>query len=74
MDNFTSTTHPLDALVPPTTPGTAVTAPTTVSPPTGRHSRSFSDPNPIREFITRTLDIVDDMADMVAGGLGLRHP
>lgn len=74
MEDFTPPTQPSDALVPPPkTPGTAIATSAPEPPRPPRHPRSFRDPNPIRRFITSTLDLVDDMADAVAGGLGLRH-
>ena len=76
MEDFTPATQPSDALVPPPKgPGTAI-ATSTPEPPNRhpRHPRSFRDPNPVVRFIKRTLDAVDEVADAVAGGLGLRHP
>jgi hypothetical protein len=76
MEDFTPPTQPSGALVPPPKgPGTAI-AVSVPEPPNRhpRHARSVHDPNPIRRFIKRTLDVVDGMADAVAGGLGLRHP
>jgi hypothetical protein len=76
MEDYTPPTQPSDALVPPPKgPGTAI-ATSTPEPPNRGPSivRTMRDPNPIRRFIRRTLDAVDEMADAVAGGLGLRHP
>jgi hypothetical protein len=76
MDDFTPPTQPSDALVPP--PKGPPTAIATSAPlPPDRHRnlrRTFIEPDSIRQLIRKTLDIVDDMADAVAGGLGLRHP
>ena len=76
MEDFTPQTQPSDALVPPPKgPGTAIATATPELPNRPpRHPRSFYDQNPIRRFIEQTLNVVDDMADAVAGGLGLRHP
>jgi hypothetical protein len=74
MEDYVPPTQPSDALVPPPkVPGTAIalSAPEPPRPP-GR-LRSTRDQNPIRRFITDTMDFVDDVADLVAGGIGLRR-
>ena len=76
MEDFTPPTQPSDALVPPPKgPGTAI-ATSTPEPPNqpSRRERYLHDTNPIRRFVRRTFDVLDEMADAVAGGLGLRHP
>jgi hypothetical protein len=74
MEDFTPPTQPSDALVPPPKiPGTAIATSAPEPPRPPRHARSFRDPNPIRRLLTGALDLVDDLADAVAGGLGLRH-
>jgi len=74
MEDFIPPTQPSDSLVPPPkVPGTAIATSAPEPPRPPRHPRSFRDPNPIRRFITSTLDFVDDVADAVAGGLGLRR-
>ena len=76
MDDFTPPTQPSDALVPPPKgPRTAIATSAPLPPDRQRDlRRTLVEPNPILQFIKKTLDIVDDMADAVAGGLGLRHP
>ena len=74
-DDFTPPTQPSGELVPPPKiPGTAVAA-ATPAPIPPRHARDSlrHDPNVIRRFIARTLDAVDNVADAVAEGLGLRR-
>ena len=75
MDDFTPPTQPFGALVPPPKiPGIAVA---TASPAPLPHrpsmSRSINDPNAIRRLFNLTLDAVDDLADTLAEGLGLRR-
>jgi hypothetical protein len=76
MEDYIPETQPSGALVPPNKPpGTAIATSAPVPPSRQpRHTRTFRDPNPIRRFLTRTLNVVDEMADAVAGGLGLRRP
>jgi hypothetical protein len=72
-DGFTPPTQPSGELVPPPkVPGTAVAA-ATPAPLPPRRARAAPDPNVIRRFISRTLDAVDNVADAVAEGLGLRR-
>jgi hypothetical protein len=74
MEDFTPPTQPSDDLVPPPkVPGTAIATSAPEPPRPPRHPRSLRDPNPIRRLLTGALDLVDDLADAVAGGLGLRH-
>lgn len=74
-DGFTPPTQPSGELVPPPKiPGTAVAAATPAPLPPRRTRDSVSrNPNVIRQFISRTLDAVDNVADAVAEGLGLRR-
>jgi hypothetical protein len=74
-DGFTPPTQPSGELVPPPKiPGTAVAAATPAPLPPRRARDSASrNPNVIRQFISRTLDAVDNVADAVAEGLGLRR-
>ncbi|HXT18934.1 MAG TPA: hypothetical protein VN706_25130 [Gemmatimonadaceae bacterium] len=68
-------TQPSGALVPPPRgPRTAV-ATATPEPPNrhARHPDSWIRRNAFQQFVARTLDAVDDFADTVAAGLGLRH-
>jgi hypothetical protein len=76
MEDFTPQTQPSGALVPPNKPpGTAVATSAPLLPSREpRHVRTLRDSNAILRFLSRTLDVVDEMADAVAGGLGLRHP
>ena len=76
MDDFIPQTQPSGALVPPNKPpGTAVATSAPLPPSREpRHAWHLHDRNPIRRFLSRTFDVVDEMADAVAGGLGLRHP
>ena len=65
-------TQPFGALVPPTKlPPTAIAtlpAPLPHRPP--RTPRVYG--NQFQQFLARTLDVVDNFADTVAEGLGLR--
>ncbi|MEP6492514.1 MAG: hypothetical protein ABJF01_07545 [bacterium] len=76
MDEFTPPTQPFGALVPPPkVPGTAIA---TASPAPLPHrpaplSRTLSDQNVFRRLVQQTLDAVDDLADTLAEGLGLRR-
>jgi hypothetical protein len=76
MEDYIPQTQPSGALVPPNKPpGTAIATAAPLPPNRQpRHARAFHDPNPIRRFITRTLNVVDEVADAVAGGFGLRRP
>ena len=75
MDDFIPETQPSGALVPPNKPpGTAIATAAPLPPNRQpRYARSLHDPNAIRRLLTRTLDVVDEIADAVAGGLGLRN-
>ncbi len=74
-DEFIPPTQPFGALVPPPKiPGTAVAAATPAPPP----QRSSRERRALRRgglwrFVERALDAVDDVADQIALGLGLRH-
>jgi hypothetical protein len=75
MEDFTPETQPSGSLVPPTKPpGTAIATSAPLPPNRQPRVRTLHDPNVIRRFLTRTLDVVDEFADAVAGGLGLRNP
>lgn len=74
-EDFTPPTEPSGALVPPgKVPPTAVGASTPPPVPerSGRkpYMRSMT---PMSRAIARTLDAVDELADAVAQGLGLRR-
>jgi hypothetical protein len=75
-DEFTPPTEPFGALVPPPKiPGTAVAA-ATPAPQPQRPSRKryeVGGRGAIWRLVERTLDAVDDVADQIALGLGLRH-
>lgn len=75
MEDYTPPTEPSGALVPPPkVPGTAIaTASPAPLPHQPLQSRSLNDPNAIRRLIQLTLDAVDDLADTLAEGLGLRR-
>ena len=63
-----------DRMPPPKVPGTAIaTAAPAPLPPRRSREMYVEDPNAIRRFIARTLDMVDSVADTVAEGLGLRR-
>lgn len=74
-DDFTPPTQSSSDLVPPPKiPGTAIAAATPAPlPPRRPREMRVEDPNAIRRFVARALDIVDSVADTVAEGLGLRH-
>jgi hypothetical protein len=75
MDDFIPQTQPSGALVPPNKPpGTAIATSAPLPPSREPRARRLRDPNVLRRFLMRTLDVVDEVADAVAGGLGLRHP
>ena len=74
-EDFTPHTEPSGALVPPAKgPPTAVGAATPPPVPErgGRQPYMVAD-TPLARAITRTLDAVDELADAVAQGLGLRR-
>jgi hypothetical protein len=76
MEDYTPPTQPFGALVPPTkVPGTAVAtaSPAPLPHRPSRQSRSLNDPNAVRRLLNVTLDAVDDLADTLAEGLGLRR-
>jgi hypothetical protein len=63
-----------DRVPPPKVPGTAIaTAAPAPLPPRRPREMRVEDPNVVRRFIARTLDMVDSVADTVAEGLGLRR-
>ena len=67
-------TQPFGALVPPTkVPGTAVATATPPPPPNHPASRTLRQTSLFRRLLGRTLDVVDEFADSVAAGLGLRQ-
>jgi hypothetical protein len=74
-DDLTPPTQPSGAhMPPPKVPGTAIAAATPAPlPPRRSREMRLEDANVIQRFISRTLDVVDSMADSVAEGLGLRH-
>jgi hypothetical protein len=74
-DDLTPPTQPSGArMPPPKVPGTAIAAATPAPlPPRRAREMRLEDANVIQRFISRTLDVVDSMADSVAEGLGLRH-
>ena len=75
MDDYIPETQPSGALVPPNKPpGTAVATSAPLPPSREPLARTLRDSNVIRRFLSRTFDVVDEVADAVAGGLGLRHP
>jgi hypothetical protein len=74
-EDFTLPTQPSGALVPPPKiPGTAVAAATPAPQPAFPHARhTLRRPGVIRRLTERVLDAVDEIADGLALGLGLRH-
>jgi hypothetical protein len=75
MDDFEQPpTQPYGSLVPPTkVPGTALALATPPPPPRRSTRRTMAHTGFFTQLISRTLDVVDDLADNVAAGLGLRH-
>jgi len=74
-EDITPPTEPSGALVPPDkVPPTAVGAATPAPVPQrpGRQPYMIAQ-TPLARAITRTLDAVDELADAVAQGLGLRR-
>jgi hypothetical protein len=74
MDDATPQTEPSGALVPPRKPpstalATASPAPTPLRPERQPYMREQR----LRHLIAEALDAVDDLADTVAQGLGLRR-
>jgi hypothetical protein len=75
-DEFTPPTQPFGALVPPPKiPGTAVAAATPAPQPprSFREQRALQGNGGLWRLFERTLDAVDEVADQIALGLGLRH-
>jgi len=73
-DDFTPPTQSSsDRVPPPKIPGTAIAAASAPLPPRRPREMRVDDPNAIRRFVARALDVVDSVADTVAEGLGLRH-
>ena len=75
-DEFIPPTQPFGALVPPPkVPGTAVAAATPAPQPprSSRERRGLRGQGGFWRFLERTLDAVDEVADQIALGLGLRH-
>lgn len=74
MEDFTPQTQPSGALVPPPkAPGTALATASPAPLPHRPVERSISEPTAIRRLIQQTLDAVDELADTLAEGLGLRR-
>lgn len=76
MDDYTPRTQPAGALVPPPKgPGTAVAAATPAPLPArpDRERLPFMRRDAFAQFIERAFDAVDELADTVATGLGLRR-
>jgi hypothetical protein len=74
MEDYTPPTQPSGALVPPPkVPGTALATASPAPLPHRPSRQTLSDPNVIRRLIQQTLDAVDDLADTLAEGLGLRR-
>lgn len=66
-------TQPSGALVPPTkVPGIAI-ATATPEPPNRNPRIRTPRVNVFQQLLSRTLDAVDEMADNIAAGLGIRH-
>lgn len=76
MDDITPPTQPSGALVPPPKfPGTAIAA-ATPAPLPGRPQQRrvpFMRRDAWSQFLERAFDAVDELADTVAAGLGLRQ-
>lgn len=73
MDEYTPPTQPDASLVPPSrVPPTAIAVATPPPPPHRRDREPFTRTNDLRVLFARTLDAVDEFADAVASGLGLR--
>ena len=75
-DEFIPPTQPFGALVPPPKiPGTAVAAATPAPQPQrpSRERHGLRGTGGLWRFVERTLDAVDEVADRIALGLGLRH-
>jgi hypothetical protein len=75
-DEFIPPTQPFGALVPPPKiPGTAVAAATPAPQPQRSRGERFRlrGRGGLWRLVDRTLDAVDEVADQIAFGLGLRH-
>lgn len=74
-DDFLPPTQPFGALVPPPkVPGTAVAAATPAPQPQRSSRERFGlRGHAFWRLVERTLDAVDEVADQIALGLGLRH-
>ena len=74
-DEFIPPTQPFGALVPPPKiPGTAIAAATPAPlPRRPSHERFGLRRGGLWRLVERTLDAVDEVADQIALGLGLRH-
>ena len=74
-EEFTPPTQPFGALVPPPKgPRTALaTASPAPLPPRPSTRRTLRDRDTLQYFISRTLDVVDSVADTIAEGIGLRR-
>jgi hypothetical protein len=75
-DDFTPPTQPDGAQMPP--PKIPITAIATATPPPPPNRNAWERTplmrsNTLQRAIERTLDAVDEFADVVAAGLGLRH-
>jgi len=73
-DEFIPPTQPFGALVPPPKiPGTAIAAATPVPVPRRPSRERLLRRGGLWRLFERTLDAVDEVADQIALGLGLRH-
>jgi hypothetical protein len=73
MEDSTPLTQPSGALVPPPSgPPTAVALATPEPPPAPRIAFPSARSYPFRQLINQTLDAVDELADTLAEGLGIR--
>jgi hypothetical protein len=74
MEDFTPPTEPSGALTPPPKP--PVTAIATASPapiPPRPQRLAVTRPRTLRAYVNNTLDAIDEIADALAEGLGLRR-
>ena len=73
-EDFIPPTQPFGALVPPPkVPGTAVAAATPAPQPQRPSRERYLRRGGLWRLFERTLDAVDEVADQIALGLGLRH-